>query len=45
LLEHFSIFAETKLVCVPNIDVDIAGGVLKTKSTSLHFLIGPAFTW
>lgn len=45
LFEHFSIFGEYKVVCVPNIDVDIAGGVLKTKAFSHHFLAGPAFTW
>lgn len=45
LHEHFSIFAEWKVTCVPNIDVDIAGGVLKTKAISHHVLIGPAFTW
>lgn len=45
LLEHLSIFGEFKVTCVPNIDVDIAGGVLKTRAISHHFLVGPAFTW
>lgn len=45
ITECFSIFAEFKAVCVPNLDVDISGGTLRTKALSYHFLFGPAFTW
>ena len=45
LTEHLSIFGEYKVTCVPNLDVEIYGGTLRTSALSHHFIIGPSFSW
>ena len=43
--EHCSIFAEVKVMCIPNLNVDITGGNLQTQARQCSFLFGPALTW